>query len=334
MITYYTLTKDRLPALQAELRRDGNGDSNMRRISRRLSHSIEVYKDNEIKRICCHKKKMNRFLRLAEKIHTAIERIRNAAEKIEYINNAVYDSFQPDPKMFNDLQELHDKINGGVPPILNQLENIHLKNQKLEELQESSAYLRIRRNQYSSLFHQISVVIVKHQQEQIAYRQKCDSRAFNQCNIITNATEKLGYCISREDIVSLLLRNSTTDVKNREKVNESFFARAALFDLELKTSEARRSRISLQYLSDPFKEVLELMVRNTWLGNDNMTDSIQYQVDNVNNYIPLPKKQNQYLSKYSKNVSSFFTSNKNCFILSLLIFIIVFIILEFFKLLE
>ena len=94
----------------------------------------------------------------------------------------------------------------------------------------------------------------------------------------------------------MLINNSPQDVSRREQINNSHLARQALVDSDLQIREARRAGVSIQYLTEHFLDACILLnIKVEKYGHANpITNSLQYNARHVSNYIPIPKKVNQW----------------------------------------
>ena len=320
------VVRDKLSVLKAELEKleSDDDDENTRRgsvkrLGRKVSHTIETYMDKE-------GKKIESFLHKVESLQEAIETFENDAQMLNHYNNSIYESLQPDPKMMEDQKELHNGLAEKIPLILQEVEKISLRNEELEETPNESAYLRIRQSQYSLLAQRASKAIMTHFQNQITYQEKCDLRAHHQFKLVSNLTN-----LHSDHVFLLLSENgpdNPEDISRRRKVTGNKLAKQAFADLEHLRKESNRIHISNQNLSEPIIETITLLSMGY---QNNATNSLKYQQEHVIDFQSNEEKVNESLSRYFRTFKNFFATKKNsiiCFLLFCMM-IEIFIIIGF-----
>ena len=313
LINKIGLVRDKLSVLKAELEKfesDGNDENSRRRSVKRLgqavSHTIETYMDKEGKNI-------ESFLHKVELLQADIEAFENGAQMLNHYNNSIYESLQPDPKMMEDQEELHNDLANKIPLILMELEKICLRNEQLEETHKDSAYLRIRRSQYSLLSQRASKAIMSYFQNQITYQEKCDLRANHQFKLVSSLTN-----LHSDHVFRLLYvhdPNNMEEITRRAKVTGNKLAKQAFADLEHLRKESNRIHISNQNLSEPIFETMNLLSMEY---QNNATNSLQYQQEHVIDFHSDEEKVNESSSRYFNKFKTFFATRKNsiiCFLL-------------------
>ena len=308
LINKIGVVRDKLSVLKAELEKfesDDNENSrrgSVKRLGQKVTHTIETYMDKE-------GKKIESFLHKVELLQVDIEAFENGAQMLNHYNNSIYASLQPNPKMMEDQKELHNNLTEKIPLILLELEKISLRNEELDDTQNESAYLRIRQSHYSLLSQRASKAIMKHFQNQITYKEKCDLRAHHQFKLVSSLTN-----LHSDHVLLLLSENdpdNPEDISRRSKVIGNKLAKQAFADLEHLRKESNRIHISNQNLSEPIFETMNLLSMEY---QNNATNSLQYQQEHVIDFSSNEEKVNESLSRYFKTFKTFFATKKNSII--------------------
>ena len=280
---------DKTPILKASIKSHNDNEdkskASIRRFSRKVSKSLDLKRDRESKRIY-------NFSRQIKYFNIAIEMFENHSEKLKHLNHSILTSVQPEPKKIEDREELHNDLEESIPLFLSELEKIYLRNNKLKLQEGETAYVRIRQGQYSLLATRISTAIMQHTLNQIDYQEKCDSRASTQFKLVSELTK-----IPSEHVTSLLNQNSPVDAYRRDKINKNILARHALAEVESLRKESNNVDESNLNLSEPIIEAMQLMSKKR---ENDVSNSIQYQVDHVSEYIPDERTESQLTSTYQK----------------------------------
>ena len=270
-------------------------------------------------------KKIKKFLQKVELMNTTIECFENDAEMLRTLNHSIYEDIQNTSDLTEAYKKLQSDLYKRFPMILLELEKIEKRNkeleEKLEEDQIESAYLRIRKIQYSLLSQRAATAIINHLQNNVAYPEKCDERAGIQFIIVSDLTH-----LPSEIVREILIENDPNNAQvnpNRLKVRTKIFAKYALYVLEFLRTESERIDSSNENLSKPIFLAIDCLALE--YDNDAQT-SIQYQLERVKDFSSKEMEPNKRLLKRLQMLSKFFHRK----IFAIVMFVFIVLIIELF----
>uniref|UniRef100_A0A8C0KI58 Syntaxin-1A n=1 Tax=Canis lupus dingo TaxID=286419 RepID=A0A8C0KI58_CANLU len=126
---------------------------------------------------------MDEFFEQVEEIRGFIDKISENVEEVKRKHSAILASPNPDEKTKEELEELMSDIKKTANKVRSKLKSIEQSIEQEEGLNRSSADLRIRKTQHSTLSRKFVEVMSEYNATQSDYRERCKGRIQRQLEI-------------------------------------------------------------------------------------------------------------------------------------------------------
>ncbi|KRX34466.1 Syntaxin-1A, partial [Trichinella murrelli] len=273
------MTRDRLQALKAA--RSGEDDS------------CDVTVDVDGNRF------MEEFFEQVEEIRGSIDLIANNVEEVKKKHSAILSNPVNDPKTKDELEELMASIKKTANKVRNKLKVIEQQLEQDESTEGSTADLRIRKTQHSTLSRKFVEVMTDYNKTQTDYRERCKGRIQRQLDIA-------GKQVDSEQLEEMI-ESGNPAIFTQGIITDTQQAKQTLADIEARHNDIIKLESSIRELHDMFMDMAMLVE-----SQGEMIDRIEYNVEHAKDYVDRAvsdtKKAVQYQSKArrcSKFESSF-----------------------------
>ncbi|XP_061009404.1 syntaxin-1A isoform X4 [Dama dama] len=186
-----------------------------------------------------------------EEIRGFIDKISENVEEVKRKHSAILASPNPDEKTKEELEELMSDIKKTANKVRSKLKSIEQSIEQEEGLNRSSADLRIRKTQHSTLSRKFVEVMSEYNATQSDYRERCKGRIQRQLEITgrTTTSEEL------ED----MLESGNPAIFASGIIMDSSISKQALSEIETRHSEIIKLENSIRELHDMFMDMAMLV---------------------------------------------------------------------------
>ncbi|KAF9421879.1 hypothetical protein HW555_002319 [Spodoptera exigua] len=257
---------------------------------------------------------MTELLAIVEEIREMIDKIQANVEEVKKKHSAILSAPQSDEKTKHELEDLMADVKKTANKVRGKLKHIEQNIEQEEHSNKSSADLRIRKTQHSTLSRKFVEVMTEYNRTQTDYRDRCKSRIQRQLEITGRATT--------DDELEEMLEQGNSAVFTQGIIMETQQAKQTLADIEARHADIIKLETSIRELHDMFMDMAMLVE-----SQGEMIDRIEYHVEHAVDYVQTAtqdtKKALKYQSKARRvsdhfNEDSFFTNLfLFCFSLSL-----------------
>ncbi|CAH0701672.1 unnamed protein product [Spodoptera exigua] len=257
---------------------------------------------------------MDEFFSEVEEIREMIDKIQANVEEVKKKHSAILSAPQSDEKTKHELEDLMADVKKTANKVRGKLKHIEQNIEQEEHSNKSSADLRIRKTQHSTLSRKFVEVMTEYNRTQTDYRDRCKSRIQRQLEITGRATT--------DDELEEMLEQGNSAVFTQGIIMETQQAKQTLADIEARHADIIKLETSIRELHDMFMDMAMLVE-----SQGEMIDRIEYHVEHAVDYVQTAtqdtKKALKYQSKARRvsdhfNEDSFFTNLfLFCFSLSL-----------------
>ncbi|KAB1263352.1 Syntaxin-1A [Camelus dromedarius] len=237
---------------------------------------------------------MDEFFEQVEEIRGFIDKISENVEEVKRKHSAILASPNPDEKTKEELEELMSDIKKTANKVRSKLKSIEQSIEQEEGLNRSSADLRIRKTQHSTLSRKFVEVMSEYNATQSDYRERCKGRIQRQLEITgrTTTSEEL------ED----MLESGNPAIFASGIIMDSSISKQALSEIETRHSEIIKLENSIRELHDMFMDMamlVESQVPPALQGEmiDRIEYNVEHSVDYVERAVSDTKKAVKYQSK-------------------------------------
>ncbi|KRX62742.1 Syntaxin-1A -like protein, partial [Trichinella sp. T9] len=262
------MTRDRLQALKAA--RSGEDDS------------CDVTVDVDGNRF------MEEFFEQVEEIRGSIDLIANNVEEVKKKHSAILSNPVNDPKTKDELEELMASIKKTANKVRNKLKVIEQQLEQDESTEGSTADLRIRKTQHSTLSRKFVEVMTDYNKTQTDYRERCKGRIQRQLDIA-------GKQVDSEQLEEMI-ESGNPAIFTQGIITDTQQAKQTLADIEARHNDIIKLESSIRELHDMFMDMAMLVE-----SQGEMIDRIEYNVEHAKDYVDRAvsdtKKAVQYQSK-------------------------------------
>uniref|UniRef100_A0A8B9XFZ2 Syntaxin-1A n=1 Tax=Bos mutus grunniens TaxID=30521 RepID=A0A8B9XFZ2_BOSMU len=194
---------------------------------------------------------MDEFFEQVEEIRGFIDKISENVEEVKRKHSAILASPNPDEKTKEELEELMSDIKKTANKVRSKLKSIEQSIEQEEGLNRSSADLRIRKTQHSTLSRKFVEVMSEYNATQSDYRERCKGRIQRQLEITgrTTTSEEL------ED----MLESGNPAIFASGIIMDSSISKQALSEIETRHSEIIKLENSIRELHDMFMDMAMLV---------------------------------------------------------------------------
>uniref|UniRef100_A0A8D0PAT1 Syntaxin-1A n=1 Tax=Sus scrofa TaxID=9823 RepID=A0A8D0PAT1_PIG len=224
---------------------------------------------------------MDEFFEQVEEIRGFIDKISENVEEVKRKHSAILASPNPDEKTKEELEELMSDIKKTANKVRSKLKSIEQSIEQEEGLNRSSADLRIRKTQHSTLSRKFVEVMSEYNATQSDYRERCKGRHYSSQLPLPLASCCPGpsphptpFCI----------------------IMDSSISKQALSEIETRHSEIIKLENSIRELHDMFMD-MAMLVESQGEMIDRIEYNVEHSVDYVERAVSDTKKAVKYQSK-------------------------------------
>ncbi|XP_050437416.1 syntaxin-1A isoform X1 [Adelges cooleyi] len=267
------MTKDRLAALKAAQSDDeeGGADDVAVNIDGRQDGSGAAF--------------MDKFFEEVEGIRGMIDKIQANVEEVKKKHSAILSAPQTDEKVKQELEDLMVDIKKTANRVRAKLKEIEQNIEAEEQSNKSSADLRIRKTQHSTLSRKFVEVMTEYNRTQTDYRERCKGRIQRQLEITGRTT-------TNEELEEMLEQGNPA-VFTQGIIMETQQARQTLADIEARHADIIKLENSIRELHDMFMD-MAMLVEN----QGEMIDRIEYHVEHAVDYVQTATQDTKKALKY------------------------------------
>lgn len=251
---------------------------------------------------------MEAFFSEVNEIRENIDKIQANVEEVKKKHSAILSAPQTDEKVKQELEDLMADIKKTANKVRSKLKVIEQNIEHEEQTNKSSADLRIRKTQHSTLSRKFVEVMTEYNRTQTDYRERCKGRIQRQLEITGRTT-------TNEELEEMLEQGNPA-VFTQGIIMETQQARQTLADIEARHADIMKLENSIRELHDMFMD-MAMLVEN----QGEMIDRIEYNVEHAVDYVQTAtqdtKKALKYQSKarrVSQEFSLIFVSNDHFYI--------------------
>uniref|UniRef100_A0A1L8DUJ6 Putative snare protein syntaxin 1 n=1 Tax=Nyssomyia neivai TaxID=330878 RepID=A0A1L8DUJ6_9DIPT len=237
---------------------------------------------------------MDDFFNEVEEIREMIDKIQTNVEEVKKRHSAILSAPQSDEKTKQELEDLMADIKKTANRVRTKLKGIEQNIEQEEQANKSSADLRIRKTQHSTLSRKFVEVMTEYNRTQTDYRERCKGRIQRQLEITGRTT-------TNEELEEMLEQGNPA-VFTQGIIMETQQAKQTLADIEARHADIIKLENSIRELHDMFMDMAMLVE-----SQGEMIDRIEYHVEHAMDYVQTAtqdtKKALKYQSK-ARRVSS------------------------------
>ncbi|XP_050053913.1 syntaxin-1A isoform X5 [Aphis gossypii] len=233
------MAKDRLAALKAAQSDDEEGGTDD------VAVSLEGRQDGSGAGF------MDKFFEEVEGIRGMIDKIQANVEEVKKKHSAILSAPQTDEKVKQELEDLMVDIKKTANRVRAKLKEIEQNIEAEEQLNKSSADLRIRKTQHSTLSRKFVEVMTEYNRTQTDYRERCKGRIQRQLEITGRTTTN--------DELEEMLEQGNPAVFTQGIIMETQQARQTLADIEARHADIIKLENSIRELHDMFMDMAMLV---------------------------------------------------------------------------
>nr|XP_028560010.1 syntaxin-1B isoform X1 [Podarcis muralis] len=231
---------------------------------------------------------MDEFFEQVEEIRGCIEKLSEDVELVKKQHSAILAAPNPDEKTKQELEDLTADIKKTANKVRSKLKAIEQGIEQEEVQNRSSADLRIRKTQHSTLSRKFVEVMTEYNTTQSKYRDRCKDRIQRQLEITGRTT-------TNEELEDMLesgkLAIFTDDIKM-----DSQMTKQALNEIETRHNEIIKLETSIRELHDMFVD-MAMLVESQGEMIDRIEYNVEHSVDYVERAVSDTKKAVKYQSK-------------------------------------
>ncbi|XP_034275727.1 syntaxin-1B isoform X1 [Pantherophis guttatus] len=244
---------------------------------------------------------MDEFFEQVEEIRGCIEKLSEDVELVKKQHSAILAAPNPDEKTKQELEDLTADIKKTANKVRSKLKAIEQGIEQEEVQNRSSADLRIRKTQHSTLSRKFVEVMTEYNTTQSKYRDRCKDRIQRQLEITGRTT-------TNEELEDMLesgkLAIFTDDIKM-----DSQMTKQALNEIETRHNEIIKLETSIRELHDMFVD-MAMLVESQGEMIDRIEYNVEHSVDYVERAVSDTKKAVKYQSKARRARSNGQKGNK------------------------
>jgi len=263
------MIRDRLPELLAARKR----------------WNIEDDEGEEEETIFQMDSEMKDFFVIVEEIRELLYNLQNSVAEIQDKHSVILSSMQRDANAKNQLEYLMSEIQKNSNSVSEKLRSIMETIEKKERLLINSALLRMQKMQHSGLLYRFVEIIIDYNRIQIDFRECSKTRIQRQLEITGRSlsNEELNDMLEQEN-PSLFLQNLYTDTE---------ISKQMILDIQYRHADIIKLETSIRQLHSLFKD-MQMIVES----QGDLSNCIQYNVNNASEYVDLAKRNTKKALKY------------------------------------
>ncbi|CAL1684994.1 unnamed protein product [Lasius platythorax] len=236
---------------------------------------------------------MTEFFAEVEEIREMIDRIQTNVEDVKKKHSAILSAPQTDEKVKLELEDLMSDIKKTANKVRAKLKVIEQNIEQEEHTNKSSADLRIRKTQHSTLSRKFVEVMTEYNRTQTDYRERCKGRIQRQLEITGRTT-------TNEELEEMLEQGNPA-VFTQGIIMETQQAKQTLADIEARHADIIKLENSIRELHDMFMDMAMLVE-----SQGEMVDCIEYCVNQTGDHVGQARgeliKAEEYQSKARKKL--------------------------------
>ncbi|VVC92680.1 unnamed protein product [Leptidea sinapis] len=198
--------------------------------------------------------------RSRREIREMIDKIQANVEEVKKKHSAILSAPQSDEKTKHELEDLMADIKKTANKVRGKLKQQNIEQE--EHSNKSSADLRIRKTQHSTLSRKFVEVMTEYNRTQTDYRDRCKNRILRQLEITGRATT--------DDELEAML----------EQDNPAVFTQGTLADIEARHADIIKLETSIRELHDMFMDMAMLVE-----SQGELIDRIEHHVSEATEYV-------------------------------------------------
>ncbi|XP_028170728.1 syntaxin-1A isoform X1 [Ostrinia furnacalis] len=214
-----------------------------------------------------------------------IDKIQANVEEVKKKHSAILSAPQSDEKTKHELEDLMADVKKTANKVRGKLKHIEQNIEQEEHSNKSSADLRIRKTQHSTLSRKFVEVMTEYNRTQTDYRDRCKSRIQRQLEITGRATT--------DDELEEMLEQGNSAVFTQGIIMETQQAKQTLADIEARHADIIKLETSIRELHDMFMDMAMLVE-----SQGEMIDRIEYHVEHAVDYVQTATQDTKKALKY------------------------------------
>uniref|UniRef100_A0A8D8TYB9 Syntaxin-1A n=1 Tax=Cacopsylla melanoneura TaxID=428564 RepID=A0A8D8TYB9_9HEMI len=215
---------------------------------------------------------MDEFFAEVEEIREMIDRIQTNVEEVKKRHSAILSAPQTDEKVKQELEDLMADIKKTANKVRAKLKVIEQSIEQEEQSNKSSADLRIRKTQHSTLSRKFVEVMTEYNRTQTDYRERCKGRIQRQLEITGRTTTN--------DELEAMLDTGNPAVFTQGIIMETQQAKQTLADIEARHADIIKLENSIRELHDMFMD-MAMLVEN----QGELIDNIEFHVTSAKDQV-------------------------------------------------
>ncbi|XP_073971718.1 syntaxin 1A isoform X2 [Rhodnius prolixus] len=228
---------------------------------------------------------MDEFFAEVEEIREMIDKIQTNVEEVKKKHSAILSAPQTDEKVKQELEDLMAEIKKTANKVRAKLKVIEQNIEQEEHTNKSSADLRIRKTQHSTLSRKFVEVMTEYNRTQTDYRERCKGRIQRQLEITGRTT-------TNEELEEMLEQGNPA-VFTQGIIMETQQAKQTLADIEARHADIIKLENSIRELHDMFMDMAMLVE-----SQGEMIDRIEYHVEHAVDYVQTATQDTKKALKY------------------------------------
>jgi syntaxin 1A len=262
------MTKDRLAALKAA---QSDDDEAGETVALNMTSSGDKF--------------MEEFFEQVNEIRKMIDKIASDVDEVKKKHSAILSAPQTDDKMKEELEELMAEIKKTANKVRGKLKVLEQKIEQEEETNKSSADLRIRKTQHSTILRKFIEVMNQYNTAQVDYREGCKKRLQRQMEITGRATTN--------DELENMLESGNPAIFTQGIITDTQQAKQSLKDIEARHNDIMKLEKSIKELHDMFMDMAMLVE-----SQGEMIDRIEHNVEKAVDYVETAAADTKKAMKY------------------------------------
>ncbi|XP_074028441.1 syntaxin 1A isoform X6 [Leptinotarsa decemlineata] len=253
---------------------------------------------------------MDAFFGEVEEIRDMIDKIQANVEEVKKKHSAILQAPQSDEKTKQELEDLMADIKKTANKVRAKLKVIEQNIEQEEQSNKSSADLRIRKTQHSTLSRKFVEVMTEYNRTQTDYRERCKGRIQRQLEITGRQT-------TNEELEEMLEQGNPA-VFTQGIIMETQQAKQTLADIEARHSDIIKLENSIRELHDMFMD-MAMLVEN----QGELVDRVEYHVGTAQNHVQQGQSELKAAQEYQSKARKKKIFIIICLVVALIILIII-----------
>ncbi|XP_051962474.1 syntaxin-1A isoform X1 [Xyrauchen texanus] len=273
-----------------------------------LRHGKEAGEEDDVT-VGVEKGFMDEFFEQVGEIRGFIDSLAEKVQEVKRNHSTVLASPNPDDKTKSELEELMTDIKKLANEVRSKLKNIQKSIEQEEALNRSSADLRIRKTQHSTLSRKFVEVMSEYNATQSDYRERCKGRIQRQLEITGRNTTN--------DELESMLESDNPSIFTSGIIMDSNISEQVMNEIETRHNEIIKLENSIRELHDMFMDMAMLVESQGELVNN-----IEKNVSNAQDYVEKAKEVTKAAVKVQKSSRTKMILMAVCVAVCLLVLII------------